>query len=221
MSVAFKICGLTSREAVDATVEAGAAMAGFMFFPRSPRHLELEVAAELAGALPASVASVAVTVNADDALIDAITGTVRPSFLQAHGQETPDRIKEIAARSGLPVIKVLPVSTAEDLTAADAYADVADRILFDAKPPKGATRPGGLGAAFDWTLLAGYRGRLPWILSGGLDAGNVAEALRVTGARAVDLSSGVERELGVKDPGLIHAFADALREGDHARRERA
>lgn len=212
MTVAIKICGINSGAALDAVVRARAEYAGFMLFPRSPRHIEPQIAAQYVARLPAGVKSVVPTVNADDALIDIICEQIRPDYIQAHGKESPARIAEITRRSGLPVIKALPIATRGDLEAVDAYAPVAEMFLFDAKPPKGADRPGGFGHAFDWQILAGYRGHRPWFLAGGLNAANVAEAIEITMPPAVDVSSGVESQSGVKDPQLIAKFVAAVHE---------
>lgn len=221
MPVEIKICGLKTRVGVDAALEAGADMVGFVLFPPSPRHIDIPAAAALIADLPAHVVAVALTVDADDSLIDAIAKEVRPAMIQAHGKENPERVTAIAERTGLPVMKALAISGAGDLDAAAAYAHVAARLLFDARPPKGSTRPGGHGVPFDWRLVRDYRGPLPWMLSGGLTVENVADAIAASGAAAVDVSSGVERELGVKDPGLIRRFIAAARESEAAAGVRA
>jgi phosphoribosylanthranilate isomerase len=211
MSVSAKICGVTTAEAARAAVDGGAAFLGFMFFDKSPRYLTVEAAARLAEPVRGKAKVVAVTVDPGDAEVDRIAGGLRPDFIQLHGRETPARVREVAQRSGVGVIKVLPVSEAADLEPAGDYELVADHLMFDAKPPKDASRPGGLGGAFDWTLLAGRRFRRPWLLAGGLDPWNLAEAVRASGAPIVDVSSGVERGPGLKDPALITAFLDAAR----------
>ena len=216
MAVLVKICGLRSHEAVDAAIRAGADMLGFVLFAPSPRHIEVAAAAAVVADLPPAIRSVVLTVDADDRLIETVASRIRPSMIQAHGRESPDRIAAIASLSGLPVMKALAVSNPRDLDAAPAYADVADALLFDAKPPRGADRPGGHGRAFDWKLARAYRGPLPWMLSGGLDAGNVAAAIAASRAPGVDVSSGVERDLGVKDPDLIRRFVAAVREAETA-----
>ena len=210
-NIRVKICGLTAAQDVSAAVAAGASYVGFVFFEKSPRHLALEKAAALALPVPPGVAKVALTVDADNARLDALTAAVPLDFLQLHGHETPERVTEIEARYGLPVIKALGVAGADDLARIDIYARVADQLLIDAKPPKGATRPGGNALAFDWTLIAGRRWTLPWLLAGGLVPGNVAEAIKLTGAKQLDVSSGVESAPGVKDPALIRAFIEAAR----------
>lgn len=208
MSVAIKICGLTTPEAVRATADARADFAGFMF-AESRRLVTLSDAASLAAALPPSVRRVAVTVDADDATLDAIVAALRPQALQLHGHESPARVAAVKARTGLTVIKALPVASAADLDAAAAYDD-ADWLLLDSAPAAGAPR-GGSGRTFDWALLGGRRFARPWMLSGGLTPENVAAALAQTHAPAVDVSSGVESAPGVKDPARIARFADAVR----------
>ena len=205
-----KICGLRSAKDVAAAAQAGAAYVGFVFFPPSPRHLELDVAREAALAAPDGVAKVALTVDADDAMLDALLAQVPLDMLQLHGRESPERVTQIRARFGLPVMKAVGVATAQDLPALQAYAGVADQLLVDAKPMPGAAVPGGNGVAFDWRLIAGRRWPVPWMLAGGLTAANIGEALRLTGARQVDVSSGVERARGVKDAVLIQDFMRAL-----------
>ncbi|KAA0912503.1 phosphoribosylanthranilate isomerase [Aquicoccus porphyridii] len=213
MSVKVKICGLSRPEDVAAVAGAGAAYAGFVFFARSPRNLTLDDARALALEAPVGLAKVALTVDADDMLLDRITEAVPLDMLQLHGSESPGRVAEIKARYGLPVMKAVGVAGQEDLTALAGYEEVADQILVDAKPLKGAALPGGNGLAFDWRLIAGRKWARPWMLAGGLTPGNVAEAVRLTGARQVDVSSGVERAPGVKDAGLIRAFVEAARCG--------
>lgn len=208
-----KICGLTTEDALDAALDAGAERVGLVFFPRSPRHLTLDRAAALAARARGRAAVVALTVDAGDADLDAVAAAVAPDMLQLHGREAPERAAALRARLGRPVIKALGVSTAAEVAAAAAFAEAADEILFDAKPPKGAILPGGNGVAFDWSLLAGLDLSVPFMLSGGLGPGNVGEALRVTRAPAVDVSSGVETAPGVKSPELIAAFVRAARGG--------
>lgn len=212
MNTRVKICGLSQAVHVAAAVEAGAAYVGFVFFQKSPRHLALPAAAALALTVPEGVAKVALTVNATDAELDAIAGTVAIDMLQLHGSESPARVAEVRARYGLPVMKAVGVAERGDLAALEDYQAVADQILVDAKPPKGAALPGGNGLAFDWTLLMGRVWRKPWMLAGGLTPENVALAIRSTNARQVDVSSGVETAPGVKDEGLIRAFLAAARE---------
>ncbi|MDX1744074.1 MAG: phosphoribosylanthranilate isomerase [Ruegeria sp.] len=205
-----KICGLTAPDHVRAAVEAGARYVGFVFFPKSPRHLTVEVATDLAHLVPAGVAKVALTVNASDEELDRITAAVPLDMLQLHGKESPDRVADLRERFGLPVMKAVGVADAEDLAAIDLYSEVADQLLIDAKPPRQSELPGGNGLAFDWRLLAGRKyWRRPWMLAGGLTPDNVAEAMRMTGARQVDVSSGVESAPGVKDAAKIRAFIEA------------
>ena len=204
-----KICGLTRREHVAAAVEAGAAFVGFVFVPKSPRNLPPEAAATLALEVPPGVARVGLFVNPDDALLDAVLAVVPLDILQLHGSETPDRVAEIKARTGLPVMKAVGVAGPQDLDALWDYGLVADMLLVDAKAPKDAALPGGNGLAFDWRLLVGRKFLTPWMLAGGLTPDNVAEAVRLTGARIVDVSSGVESAPGEKDADLILTFVAA------------
>ncbi|MEX3014188.1 phosphoribosylanthranilate isomerase [Gymnodinialimonas hymeniacidonis] len=209
--IAIKFCGLSRPSDVSAAVDAGARYVGFVFFEKSPRNVSLETALALALDVPAGIAKVALTVNADDAFLDALTDQVPLDMLQLHGTEAPERVEEVRARYGLPVMKAIGIREAADLEAIDRYAEVADQLLIDAKPPKDADLPGGNGAAFDWDLLKGRKyWTVPWMLAGGLTPENVAEATAQTGARQVDLSSGVESAPGVKDPALMQAFAAAL-----------
>lgn len=209
--IRVKICGLTRPEDVSAAADAGAAYAGFVFFPKSPRNVTIETARDLAVEVPVGVAKVALVVNADDALLDAITGVVPIDILQLHGAETPERVAEVRARTGLPVMKAVGVADDEDVAALDLYAEVADQILVDAKPPKNAELPGGNGVSFDWRLISARRWSKPWMLAGGLTPENVAEAIALTGAKQVDVSSGVEASPGIKDAGLIREFIEATR----------
>jgi phosphoribosylanthranilate isomerase len=211
MPLLVKICGLSTRETLDAALDAGADMVGFVFFAPSPRHLSLETARELGKRAGRNAVKVALTVDADDAALGNIVEALRPDLLQLHGTETTARLRDIKQTFGLPVMKAMAVETAADLAALPGYAAVADRILFDARPPKGATRPGGLGAAFDWHVLDNLDLKLPFMVSGGLNADNVAEAARLTRAGGVDVSSGVERAPGVKDVEMIRAFIRAAR----------
>ena len=204
-----KICGLREAADVEAAVRAGASYVGFVFFPKSPRNLLPADAARLAATVPPGVAKVALTVDADDAALDALLAQVPVDMLQLHGHESPDRVADVRARFGLPVMKAVGVADEADLPALEAHGRVADQLLVDAKPPKGAVLPGGNGLAFDWRLIAGRRWPVPWMLAGGLTPENVAEAIRLTGARQVDVSSGVERAPGVKDADRIAAFIDA------------
>jgi phosphoribosylanthranilate isomerase len=207
--VRVKICGLTTAEAVAAAVAAGAAYVGFVFVPRSPRTIAPAAAAVLAAMVPAGIARVGLVVDPDDALIDRLAAEVPLDMLQLHGRESPARVAAIRMRAGLPVMKALGIAAAADLAAIAPHAAVADQLLLDAKPPQGAEVPGGHGLPFDWRLVAGRRFPKPWMLAGGLTPGNVAEAVRLTGARQVDVSSGVERAPGVKDATLIRAFLAA------------
>ncbi|MGE3147439.1 MAG: phosphoribosylanthranilate isomerase [Pseudorhodoplanes sp.] len=211
MSLLVKICGLRSAEAVDAALEAGADMLGFVFFPASPRHVDFETARTLADRVGARAQKVALSVDAGDDDLARVVEALRPDLLQLHGSETPERVAALRARLGVPVMKVLPIAEAADLSSIPLYRPVADRLLFDAKPPRGATRPGGLGKSFDWSILSHADPGLPYMLSGGLDAANVANALRITGAPGVDVSSGVERASGEKDADKIRAFVKAAR----------
>lgn len=208
--VRVKICGLTRPEHVRAAAEAGAAYLGFVFFPKSPRNVSITQARDLALEAPMGVAKVALLVDATDAEIDAILAEVPLDMLQLHGKESPARVTEIRARSGLPVMKAVGVAEAADLAAIPAYEAVADQILVDAKAPKDAVLPGGNGLSFDWRLIAGREWAKPWMLAGGLTPGNVAEAIRLTGAKQVDVSSGVESAPGEKDEALIRAFIAAV-----------
>lgn len=209
MPVPVKICGLTAPEDLRAAVEAGARYVGFVFFEKSPRAVSVTQAAELALEVPMGVAKVALVVNASDALLDEITGAVPLDMVQLHGSESPERVAEIRARYGLPVMKAVGIAEAADLENLALYESVADQILVDAKPPKGAELPGGNGLRFDWRLLAGRSWKTPWMLAGGLDAGNAVEAIALTGARQLDVSSGVESAPGRKDPAKIAAFIAA------------
>lgn len=211
MSLLVKICGLKTPDALDAALLAGADMVGFVFFEASPRHLTIEVARTLGERVNGRARKVALSVDADDALLAASIGALKPDMLQLHGNESPQRVAEVHTRFGLPVAKAIAVEVREDLASVSAYANVVDWILFDARAPRDATRPGGLGKAFDWRLLENLALDVPFMLSGGLDAGNVADALRMTRAPAVDVSSGVERAPGVKDPEKIRAFVRTAR----------
>ena len=208
--IRVKICGLTTPEAVAAAAEGGAAYVGFVFFPRSPRNIGIEQARELALEVRPGIAKVALTVDADDALIDSINSRVPLDMFQLHGHETPERLAEIRRLTGLPVMKVIGIADADDLAEIDRYSEVADQLLIETKPPKDASRPGGLGVPFDWRLIANRRWALPWMLAGGLTPENVGEAIALTGARQVDVSSGVESAPGVKDLTKIRAFLSAV-----------
>ena len=207
----MKICGLRTPADVSAVARAGAAYAGFVFFAKSPRNVTLPEARLAALAAPPGLAKVALTVDADDATLDAIVETVPLDMLQLHGHESPDRVAAVRARYGLPVMKAIGLAEEGDLPAIFEFSTVADQILIDAKPPRGAELPGGNGLAFDWRLLAGRRWLRPWMLAGGLTPQNVAEAVRLTGARQVDVSSGAESAPGVKDAARIAAFVAAAR----------
>jgi phosphoribosylanthranilate isomerase len=204
-----KICGLKTPELVDVALDAGAAFLGFMTFPQSPRHLEPAQAGQLAALARGRARSVSVVVDPDDALIDAILSAVAPDFIQLHGHETLERCAAIRAR-GVGVIKAFGVSGTQDLQHAKSYEGACDYLLFDAKPPPDAARPGGLGAPFDWTILHSFASNAPWFLSGGLNPVNVADAVRISGAGFVDVSSGVESAPGLKDSGLMVRFLAAL-----------
>lgn len=201
-----KICGLTTADTLDAAVQAGAGYVGFVFFEKSPRNVSLADARALAIDVPPGIAKVALTVDASDAFLEHITDAVPLDMLQLHGQETPDRVSDIRAKFGLPVMKAIGISSADDVAKIDLYAGVADQLLIDAKPPKGGDLPGGNGLSFDWRLIANRRWSVPWMLAGGLTPDNVAEAVALTGARQVDVSSGVERGPGDKDNDLIARF---------------
>ena len=209
-NIRVKICGLSTPEAVTVAADAGASYVGFVFFPKSPRCVDVEMARDLAVDVPVGVAKVALVVNADDTLLDQINNSVPLDMLQLHGKETPERVAEIRARYGLPVMKAVGVADGDDLAALDDYAQVADQILIDAKPPKEAILPGGNGLTFDWRLIANRRWPVPWMLAGGLTPDNVGEAVALTGARQVDVSSGVENAPGVKDVEKIRAFLSAV-----------
>jgi phosphoribosylanthranilate isomerase len=211
MSLLVKICGLSTRETLDAALDAGADMVGFVFFPPSPRHLSLEIARDLGARVKGGAVKVALTVDADDATLESIVAALKPDILQLHGRETPSRLRDIKQKFGRETMKAIAVGRAADLAVLPGYAAACDRILFDARPPKGATRPGGLGAVFDWELLKNLDLTLPFMVSGGLSADNVAEAVRITCAGGVDVSSGVESAPGVKDVDMIRAFTRAAR----------
>jgi phosphoribosylanthranilate isomerase len=207
-----KICGLSRPQDVEAVARAGAAYAGFVFFPKSPRNVSAEQAAGLSAEVPVGICKVGLVVNASDAELDAILDAVPLDMLQLHGKESPERVSEVKARYGLPVMKAIGIADAEDLPQIDAYSAVADQLLIDAKPPKTADLPGGNGLSFDWTLLAGRKyWQRPWMLAGGLSPENVATAIRMTGARQVDVSSGVESAPGLKDADKITSFVEAAR----------
>lgn len=213
MTITAKICGLSSEKAVAAAVEGGAAYLGFVFYPPSPRSVSPARVAALCAEVPASVRRVGLFVDADDAAIGRALDKAPLDIVQFHGRESPERVASVKARFGRPIIKAIPVAAAEDASAAALYEDCADLLLFDAKPPRrDDALPGGNGLAFDWRLIAGRRWRLPWILSGGLTAALLSEAVRISGARVVDVSSGVERRPGDKDPARIREFLAVARE---------
>jgi phosphoribosylanthranilate isomerase len=211
MSLIVKICGLSTPETLDAALDAAADMVGFVFFPPSPRHLQFDVARGLGQRVRGRAQKVALTVDADEAFLQSIVETLRPDMLQLHGAESVAQIAAVQRRFGLPVMKAVPLAVKEDLERISIYAAAADRLLFDARAPRDATRPGGLGNTFDWHLLKEVRPGVPFMLSGGLDADNVGEALRITRATGIDVSSGVERAPGVKDVDKIIAFVRAAR----------
>jgi phosphoribosylanthranilate isomerase len=208
--VDIKICGLSTLEAIDAALKGGASHVGLNFFPKSPRYVSPDQAEALSRQIPSAVKSVGIFVDPDDAVIEAAAMRAGLDVIQLHGKETPERAAQLKARTGLEIWKVISVKTAADLATGSAYAAVADFLLYDAKTPDGAALPGGMGMRFDWTLLAGHKPVLPWGLSGGLDPDNVAEAIRLTGAPLVDVSSGVESAPGVKDVDKIAAFCKAV-----------
>ena len=208
----IKICGLSTVESVDAVIAAKATHVGFIFFEKSPRHVTAGLAAELgARAQAAGLKSVAVTVNASDAYLDEIVSVMKPDILQLHGSESPARVAEIKAKYGLPVMKAFAISNAEDLAKADAYTDVADRFLFDAKPPKGSDLPGGNGVSFDWSLLNTLDPSIGYMLSGGLNHDNIVDAIKIANPTGLDISSGVESAPGIKDLELIAKLFEAIK----------
>ncbi|HXZ46585.1 MAG TPA: phosphoribosylanthranilate isomerase [Pseudolabrys sp.] len=211
MPLSVKICGLKTPQALDVALDSGADMVGFVFFPPSPRHLGWEAARTLGQRAQGRSLKVALTVDANNQMLRDIVEALKPDMLQLHGNETPERVAVVRSHFGLPVMKALPIAERQDLSPTRQYAQVADWLLFDARAPQDASRPGGLGKPFDWTLLKDINVGVPFMLSGGLDAGNVAEALRTTRAPGVDVSSGVERAPGEKDPDKIRAFIRAAR----------
>ena len=212
MSVLAKICGLSTPETVRAAIDGGAGYLGFNFFEKSPRYVTPETAARLAErARGKGVKVVAVTVDPSDALLDELRATLKPDLVQMHGKESPSRVWEAAIKANAGAVKVISVSSAADLEAASQYEPITEHLMFDARTPEGSALPGGMGAKFDWTMLSGRRYARPWFLAGGLDPWNVTEAIAASGAPIVDVSSGVERGAGLKDPGLISAFLDAVR----------
>ena len=217
MPLDIKICGLKTDAALAAALAGGASHVGFIFFRKSPRWVEPAEAGRLRRLAAGRAKAVAVTVDADDEFLDAIVATVKPDMLQLHGRETPERVAELKTRHGLPVMKAFSIRTASDLDAIGPYRGVADRFLFDARPPAGSELPGGNGVAFDWTLLAGLDRDVHYLLSGGLNAANIGEALSRTGPGGIDISSGVESAPGVKEPALIEAFFAAVRSAEKSR----
>lgn len=210
--IAIKICGLSTPETLDAAIASGASHVGFVHFPKSPRHVDAEKLAMLGQRAPAHVRKVGVLVDPDDALLELVINAGQLDAVQLHGKEAPDRVAAIRARYPAEVWKAVSVKTSADIAAASAYSEAADLLLFDAKTPDNADLPGGMGLRFDWRLLQGYKGALPWGLSGGLDPANVAEAIRMTGAALVDVSSGVESAPGIKDVDKIVAFCKAVQQ---------
>ncbi|MBD0413713.1 phosphoribosylanthranilate isomerase [Oryzicola mucosus] len=210
MALDIKICGLKTEEALQAALDGGASHVGFIFFAKSPRHLEVREAGRLRKLADGRAQAVAVTVDADDAELDVIVEAMRPDMLQLHGKETPERVAEVKARYSLPVMKAFSIREAADLAGIEPYKGVADRFLFDAKPPKGSELPGGNGVSFDWRLLAALDGNIDYMLSGGLNAANIGDALSLTHAPGIDISSGVESAPGVKDVALIDQFFRAV-----------
>lgn len=212
MTLDVKICGLKTEEAIEAALAGGASHCGFIFFAKSPRHVEIPLASRLRTAIGNRAAVVAVTVDADDAYLDEIVSVIQPDFLQLHGAETPERVAEVKTRYGLPAWKAFAVRDADDLVKIEPYRDIADGFLFDAKPKQGSGVPGGHGVAFDWQLLETLDPDIEYMLSGGINAANVADALARTTPTGLDLSSGVEKAPGEKDPTLIAAFFEALKQ---------
>ncbi|WVT73199.1 phosphoribosylanthranilate isomerase [Sinorhizobium chiapasense] len=214
MKTEVKICGLKTAEAVERAVALGASHTGFIFFPKSPRNIEPDDAGRLADLIRGRAKIVAVTVNADNDELDEIVSALNPDMLQLHGSEGPERLLTVKAMYGLPVMKALSVREASDLEKIDAYIGIADRFLFDAKPPAGSDLPGGNGVSFDWKLLDALDGSVDYMLSGGLNASNIGEAMAQTRARAIDISSGVESAPGVKDLKLMESFFNAVRQAE-------
>ncbi|MCI4662692.1 MAG: phosphoribosylanthranilate isomerase [Neomegalonema sp.] len=221
--MSVKICGLRSPSDVEVAAEAGARYIGFVFFERSPRHVAIEQAREAAWAAPIGMCKVGLLVDPDDEQVRKVCASVPIDMLQLHGSETPERVAQIRAMSGLPVMKAVQIATEDDLAAIEPYEEVADQILCDAKPKPGEKLPGGNGIAFDWQVIVGRSWRRPWMLAGGLTPENVAQAINLTGARQIDVSSGVESAPGVKDPDKIRAFIAAAQSGcgQFDQRERA
>jgi len=216
MATVVKICGLSTGLTLNAALDAGADMVGFVFFAKSPRHIDWATARALGRQARGQATIVALSVDADDDTLKRIVEALSPDLMQLHGSETPARVKEIGELFGRPTTKAIGVATREDLAQAELYERVADHLLIDAKPPKGAALPGGNGRPFDWSLTREFRPSVPWLLSGGLDPDTVGQAIAQSGARGVDVSSGVESAPGVKDPAKIRAFVAAARRA-HAR----
>lgn len=214
MHTEIKICGLSTQAAVSTCIDAGADLIGFIFFEKSPRHLTLQTAAELSAFAGKKIGKVAVTVNASENEVDEIVAQVKPDFLQLHGKETPDQVSLVKKKYGLPVIKAFAIRTKDDFDQLAAYEGIADRFLLDAKAPKGSDLPGGNGVSFDWKLLASFKTNTPVMLSGGLDAGNINDALEISKASSIDVSSGVESSPGIKDIAKIASFIKTVREHD-------
>ncbi|RUU19093.1 phosphoribosylanthranilate isomerase [Mesorhizobium sp. M7A.T.Ca.TU.009.01.3.2] len=217
MALDIKICGLKTDAAMAAALAGGASHVGFIFFAKSPRYVEPAEAGRLREAARGKATAVAVTVDASDAFLDEILAQMQPDMLQLHGAETPERVAEVKARYGLPVMKALPLSEAADLERIKPFIGISDRFLFDAKPPKGSELPGGNGVAFDWRILVGLDGGVDYMLSGGLNAANIGDALRLADPPGIDISSGVESAPGVKDPALIEQFFRAVRTARNTR----
>ncbi|RWO47888.1 MAG: phosphoribosylanthranilate isomerase [Mesorhizobium sp.] len=217
MALDIKICGLKTDAAMAAALVGGASHVGFIFFAKSPRYVEPAEAGRLREAARGKATAVAVTVDASDAFLDEILAQMQPDMLQLHGAETPERVAEVKARYGLPVMKALPLSEAADLERIKPFIGISDRFLFDAKPPKGSELPGGNGVAFDWRILVGLDGGVDYMLSGGLNAANIGDALRLADPPGIDISSGVESAPGVKDPALIEQFFRAVRTARNTR----
>ncbi|MGB7287591.1 MAG: phosphoribosylanthranilate isomerase [Salaquimonas sp.] len=211
MQTVIKICGLSTREAISTSIHAGADMLGFIFFEKSPRHLEIEKATGLSDFIGSKIEKVAVTVNADQTYLDQIVKRVKPDILQLHGAETPEQVALAKQRYGIPVMKAFAIRTSEDFDKLIPFEGIADRFLLDAKAPEGAEIPGGNGISFDWNLLIKAKFKTPYMLSGGLEVGNIIDALKISGAAAIDISSGVESSPGVKDIAKINAFIKTVR----------
>ena len=216
LNIEVKICGLSDASSIEAALDGGANHIGFIFFPKSPRNISPKDAGELAKHVRGKAKIVAVSVDADDAFLDDIVGKLSPDVLQLHGSESPERMGKIKLRYGLPAMKAFAIRQKTDFDRVEPYLDIADRLLFDAKPPKGSDLPGGNGVSFDWNLFAqwqeSYGLRIPAMLSGGLEGDNITQALLSSNARAIDISSGVEKAPGVKDPALIEAFLNKIKE---------